>query len=267
MTKRKKPVKKKVITKKKKVVKKNKLKKTTSKAVKKKSIVRSKAVKKKSVKKKKPVKKKVSKKKKSPAKKKSKKTVSKKSALQEKNQGEIDLINHTKRQLEKKLNKTEKLFSMRYVARMGNGTKAYLDIKPNATSNSAHTEAHRFLRKPTVKAYISLVSQETLLRNKIDADYVLEKQKEIVESNIMDLFNVKDSKNGFIYIKSIKDFPKHLGWMIKEIYSTEAGVRIKLLDKQKALEALGKFGNMYEDSEDRGPKEIKLSFDKALDDV
>lgn len=169
---------------------------------------------------------------------------------------------YTIEELEDVLTDPEKLFCKRLVFRMGNGTKAYHDVFGDVSMKICNEKSSLWLGDKKIQAYYNLISQNTSARNKVDTDYLLQKHREITEVNILDFF--KSGKKTFI-LKNIDDFPKKYGWLIQSIYPTKAGIKIELLDKQKALAALGGIAGLGEDKIDNASLDIRLTFDKTGD--
>ena len=69
-----------------------------------------------------------------------------------------------------KLNYTDKLFISEYIRNGGNGTQAYLAIKPDVSVNSAAVSANRMLKRPAVQEALdrevekTIASREGLIR-------------------------------------------------------------------------------------------------------
>jgi len=173
-----------------------------------------------------------------------------------------NITEYTKEQLEKELHPAKIHFVKRLVARMGNQLRAYMDTF-DSTEKTAGPLANRLLKDEKVRIYYKLLQQEIAMKDQIDAEYVVHQQKRIVESNILDFL---DGSSKYWKVKSIKDIPKEMGWLIQEIVPTKEGIKIKLYDKQKALAELASFAGLHKSSGEGGTN-INLVFDSVGEDV
>ena len=143
---------------------------------------------------------------------------------------------------------------------MGNKGAAYKDTYPAATEAAAATMGIQLYGDLHIKSYYSILNQEISANNKVDIDFILQKHKEIIEADILVMYDIAAKKN--FTLKHISQFPKKFRWMIQEISPTATGIKIKLLDKQKALAALGNISGVDRLSENTGNGNLNVSFDK-----
>jgi hypothetical protein len=169
---------------------------------------------------------------------------------------------YEKKDLENELREAEIYFCHRLAARMGHIGRAYKDVYPTAKESSASVEGSKWLRKPKVNAYYKLILLEMQASAKVDTDYLLEKHRQIIEMDITQFF---DGKKKYITLKHISQFPKEYRWMIQEISPGPHGVKIKLLDKSKALQALGDIAGITSSTQLAIPGNINISYDKSLE--
>ena len=118
---------------------------------------------------------------------------------------------------------------------------AYLRLHPNVTAKTAKEAANKLLNKPIVIAAIDRIKSENKARHQVDEDLVIEELKRIAFSNMRDF---ADWTSGKVTFKGSEEMPKDYAVVISEISQTEtlrgSQIKLKLHDKIKALEMLGK---------------------------
>ncbi len=160
-----------------------------------------------------------------------------------------------------KLKKEWDKFCHEYIIQGKNGTKAYMKVFPDSSYDSARMSAARLLAKDNIKERIDELAQD------LEKSLGLSKQKVILE--FMNLaFSRFDSFNkDWLTLKEFNDLtPEELA-CIQEINketftlqdgSTKDTVKIKLYDKQRALENLSKLMGYNEQVENQN--DFNISF-------
>lgn len=153
---------------------------------------------------------------------------------------------YTTKDLEMELTPAEVFFAKRLVIRMGNQTQAYQDVFPYVKSSTASQQASLFTKRPKVFLLYRKYLLEAVASEKIDEDFLITKHKEVIDAEITEFYQPK--KKGLV-LKSIKDFPEKYRWLVQEIHETRDGVRIKLMDKHRSLDALADFAGLKKSTE------------------
>lgn len=135
----------------------------------------------------------------------------------------------------------EKLFCLEYVKDF-NGTQSYLKVWTDITYDTARDAAPKLLAKPCVKAEIDRLKAIRCKAVQIDANYVLERLKQIDELDVADLFD--DAWQ----LLPVKQWPKSWRTSISglDVISAKNGdvesiiKKLKFPDKVKNLELIGR---------------------------
>lgn len=135
-----------------------------------------------------------------------------------------------------------------------NGRKAYQEVYPTCTEESARTNASRLLTNANVKEAVAEVSKTKLMP----------KEEILSRINSMAQINVQDYINdlGELDIPKIKE--AGLGYMIKSISDTKFGKRIELHDQFKSLETLAKVHKLFDDKTE---VTVNINAEKSAEDV
>jgi len=144
-----------------------------------------------------------------------------------------------------------------------NATEAYLAVKPEVKRASAGMTGMIWLRKPEVRNAIDKIVEERKQSLELDARLLLHELLCVANSKITDLLN----DQGEIDLSRLKDAPEHVKRaveMVENTYSAKTGdskVKVKMHDKLKAIELLGKHLKIWtEKLELTGKDGEKLSF-------
>lgn len=156
----------------------------------------------------------------------------------------------------------QKKFADEYLIDL-NATRAYkAAYKSVKNDNSAMAGASRMLRNVKVAAYIEEKMAERSERTEIKQDDVVKELAKIGFAQITDYVEVQNI-NGFekVIIKPTDEIEKEKIGAIAGIKEGRNGIEIKMNDKVKALELLGKHLGMFTDKQ-----EIKaqISYDDYL---
>ena len=137
-----------------------------------------------------------------------------------------------------KLTDKQELFAREFIVDL-NATQAA--IRAGYSEKTAEQQGYQLLQKTLVQKLIAELKTQRNERNKIKADYVLNRLVEIDQMDVLDIL----MSNG--ELKPIKDWPKTWrttlsGMDVTELAGDQAGLlkKIKWPDKVKNLELLGK---------------------------
>lgn len=149
-----------------------------------------------------------------------------------------------------KLTEKQKRFADEYLIDL-NATQAAIRAKYSA--KTAEAAAARLLRNVKVAAYITERQQKRQSRTEITQDKVLRELSYIAFSNAADYAQVNEN---VVEISATDELDEQKQRAIAGIKQTQTGVEVKLHDKVKALELVGKHLGMFVD---------RLSLDGDLD--
>jgi len=134
-----------------------------------------------------------------------------------------------------------------------NATKAA--ARAGYSPRTARSIGSENLAKPDIQAEIRRLKAERAERLMISADRVVEELARIAFSNIEDLFNADGS------LKGIGKLSPDTAAAIANIETTESGAtRVRLFDKLRALELLGKHLGLFDGPADNGKEDVFTSF-------
>ncbi len=136
----------------------------------------------------------------------------------------------------------------------GNATQAA--IRAGYSPRSAVHSAKRLLRMPAITEAIAKAQAEAAKRNEITVDRVLQELSRIAFHDPSKIVTV--SKRQAVRITPTEDLDEDSRRCVESVGESQHGLRIKLLDKTKALELLGKYLDMWVDrheitGDDGGP--------------
>ncbi len=155
----------------------------------------------------------------------------------------------------------QKIFADEYLIDL-NATRAYKVAYPSVKKDETAAQAgSRMLRNVKVADYIQNRMQERQKRTEITQDRVLEELAAIAFSRATDFAEVR---NGRVIIKDTAGLTEEQIKAIAGIKKGKFGIELKLNDKEKALELLGRHLGMFKDRlEVSGLEDEK----KKLDDI
>lgn len=159
-----------------------------------------------------------------------------------------------------KLTPKQKMFCNEYLIDL-NATQAA--IRAGYSPIAAKEIGYENLTKPHIKAYIEKKMAEREQRTEITQDQVLEELAKIAFANIDDYVEIDDSAGDHkVIVKSTKDIPADKIAAISSIKQGSNGIEVKLHDKIRALENLGRHLGMFKDKvEISGSSEITVSLE------
>lgn len=159
----------------------------------------------------------------------------------------------------------QKIFADEYLIDL-NATRAYRKAYPSVKRDETAAQAgSRMLRNVKVAAYIQERMQERQKRTEITQDRVLQELAAIAFAKATDYAEVKDE---CVKIKDTKDLDEQQIRAIAGIKEGKFGIEVKLNDKEKALELLGRHLGMFKDKvEISGLEEEKKKLGDILEQL
>ncbi len=159
-----------------------------------------------------------------------------------------------------KLTEKQKRFCNEYLIDL-NATQAA--IRAGYSSIAAKEIGYENLTKPHIKAYVQKCMAERAERTNITQDMVVEELAKIAFSQIDDYVEIDDSTGGnIVIVKTTRDVPGDKISAISSIKQGSNGIEIKLHDKVRALESLGRHLGMFKDKvEIYGTNEIQVKIE------
>lgn len=138
----------------------------------------------------------------------------------------------------------QKIFADEYLIDL-NATRAYRKAYPSVKKDETAAQAgSRMLRNVKVAEYIAERMQARQERTEITQDRVLEELAAIAFARATDYAEVKDDQ---VFIKNTAGLSENQIKAIAGIKQGKLGIEVKLNDKEKALELLGRHLGMFKD--------------------
>ena len=159
----------------------------------------------------------------------------------------------------------QKIFADEYLIDL-NATRAYRKAYPSVKRDETAAQAgSRMLRNVKVAAYIQERMQERQKRTEITQDRVLQELAAIAFAKATDYAEVKDE---CVKVKNTKELDEQQIRAIAGIKEGKFGIEVKLNDKEKALELLGRHLGMFKDKvEVSGLEEEKKKLGDILEQL
>lgn len=159
----------------------------------------------------------------------------------------------------------QKIFADEYLIDL-NATRAYRKAYPSVKKDeTAAAAAARMLRNVNVADYIAERMQARQERTEITQDRVLEELAAIAFARVTDYAEVKDDQ---VFIKDTAGLSENQIKAIAGIKQGKFGIEVKLSDKEKALELLGRHLGMFKDRvEVSGLEEEKTKLSDLIDQM
>jgi phage terminase small subunit len=156
----------------------------------------------------------------------------------------------------------QKIFADEYLIDL-NATRAYKVAYPNVKKDETAAQAgSRMLRNVKVEAYIKKRMQDRQKRTEITQDMVLQELAAIAFANATDFAQIV---NGRVILTNTADLSEEQMKAIAGIKRGKNGIELKLNDKEKALELLGRHLGMFKDRlEVSGMEAEKAKLDDIL---
>lgn len=159
----------------------------------------------------------------------------------------------------------QKIFADEYLIDL-NATRAYRKAYPSVKRDETAAQAgSRMLRNVKVAAYIQERMQERQKRTEITQDRVLQELAAIAFAKATDYAEVKDE---CVKVKDTEELDEQQIRAIAGIKEGKFGIEVKLNDKEKALELLGRHLGMFKDKvEVSGLEEEKKKLGDILEQL
>lgn len=159
----------------------------------------------------------------------------------------------------------QKIFADEYLIDL-NATRAYRKAYPSVKKDETAAQAgSRMLRNVKVAEYIAERMQARQERTEITQDRVLEELAAIAFARATDYAEVKDDQ---VFIKDTAGLSENQIKAIAGIKQGKFGIEVKLNDKEKALELLGRHLGMFKDRvEVSGLEEEKTKLSDLIDQM
>ena len=156
----------------------------------------------------------------------------------------------------------QKIFADEYLIDL-NATRAYKVAYPRVKNDeTAAAAAARLLRNVKVAAYVEKRMQDRQKRTEITQDMVLQELAAIAFANATDFAQIV---NGRVHLTNTADLSDAQIKAIAGIKEGKFGIELKLNDKEKALELLGRHLGMFKDRlEVSGLDDEKAKLDDIL---
>jgi len=151
-------------------------------------------------------------------------------------------------------NKKHELFCREIIKSKFNATQAYRVIYGDKDINVLNVNSSRLLSNAKIKKRIGELAVEQIEKYDMDAAKVFELMVRQATYNSKEFFDVKKEeieKDGKVYVYNgiyLKNWDDIDGTLIQEIKQTKDGIQIKLPDRQKATEMLGRYYSMFQDN-------------------
>ena len=163
------------------------------------------------------------------------------------------------------MTKKQKIFADEYLIDL-NATRAYKVAYPSIKKDEiAAVNGSKLLRNTKVADYIQKRMQDRQKRTEITQDRVLEELAAIAFARATDFAEVVDDR---VIIKDTAGLTEQQVKAIAGIKEGKFGIELKLNDKEKALELLGRHLGMFRDRlEVTGLEEEKKKLDDILEQM
>ncbi len=145
----------------------------------------------------------------------------------------------------------QKLFADEYLIDL-NATRAYLVAYPRVKKeNVAAVNGSKMLRNTKVASYIQERMKERQQRTEVTQDRVIQELAAIAFAKATDYVKIRSSgPSARVLIKATDELSEEQSRAIAGIKEGTNGIEIKLNDKEKALELLGRHLGMWNDKLD-----------------
>lgn len=145
----------------------------------------------------------------------------------------------------------QKIFADEYLIDL-NATRAYRVAYPNVKKDeTAASAATRLLRNVNVQEYIDKRMKDREKRTEVTQDRVVQELASIAFAKVTDYVGIRSNgTTSIVVMKSTDDLTDDQVRAIAGIKEGANGIEIKLNDKEKALELLGRHLGMFKDKVD-----------------
>lgn len=144
----------------------------------------------------------------------------------------------------KKLSQEEERFCVCYVEHR-NGARAVREAGFSLSSYSVEREkAHRLLTKPNILQRIAEIEEEIKSRRGV---YSVEQiAEQLTAAATVDPFQYFEQIGRNLFLRDENDIPPEVARLIQKIQVTPDGIRVELMNKERALDMLAKILGAYE---------------------
>lgn len=166
-----------------------------------------------------------------------------------------------------KLTERQKLFCDEYLVDL-NVTQAA--IRAGYSAYYADKRAYTLLENTGIKEYIDKRMTDRQKRTEITQDIVLEELRRIALAKPTDFFNVEDmGQYKQVNIIPTKDIPDDKVGAIASIKQGANGIEVKLHDRLKALELIGRHLGMFKDKLEiiDDNKNVNVNIDDMINEI
>lgn len=138
----------------------------------------------------------------------------------------------------------QKIFADEYLIDL-NATRAYKMAYPKVKKDeSARVNGSKLLTNTNVAEYIDKRMKDREKRTEITQDMVLQELAKIGFANVTDFVTIE---GGCVKVKATNQMPRDKLGVIAGIKEGANGIEVKLNDKEKALELIGRHLGMFKD--------------------
>ncbi|MBN7576006.1 terminase small subunit [Clostridium sp. 2-1] len=166
-----------------------------------------------------------------------------------------------------KLTEKQKLFCDEYLIDL-NVTQAA--IRAGYKAKYADSQAYKLLDNTEIKDYIDKRMKDRQERTEITQDIILEELRRIALAKPTDFFEVEDmGQYKRVNIVPTKDIPEDKIGAIASIKQGANGIEVKLHDRLKALELIGRHLGMFKDKVEitDGNSSVNVNIDDMLNEI
>lgn len=120
-------------------------------------------------------------------------------------------------------------------------------VRAGYSETTAHSNSHVMIEEPEIKELVAKHISKIAKRNDISAERVLKELARIAFANIREVAKWNGNK---IMVKNSDELTEDEVACISEIKETKDGVQVKFHDKAAALDKLGKYLKLFNDTVD-----------------
>lgn len=144
-----------------------------------------------------------------------------------------------------------------------NATKAVLRAGYKMTEKAAATQGNRLLRKAEIQEALRNAREAQERRTEITADRVLQELAHVAFANTTDFVKLS---GGRVFLTDTDDLSRDQTAALSTIKEGRDGVEVRLHDKIRALELLGKHLGIFEKPEEQDAGGVKVSLAPEMED-
>ena len=130
-------------------------------------------------------------------------------------------------------------------------------IRAGYSENYAKGRGYEMLENVGIQNKIQELQKARADKQGIDAEWVLKRLINQVESNVLDAFGTANGLEG-LTLEDLKALPREVQMCIKKIKQTSYGIEIQFEDKQKALEMISRHIGFFEKDNEQSKTKIEF---------